>query len=204
MNVNEVLSNRAIQLLGGKIGSKSPVHPNDDVNLGQSSNDTFPTAMHIAAVLELEEHLLPHAEALAGEIEAKSQEWSGVVKIGRTHLEDAVPLTVGQEWSGYAQQIRDALARVRASEAGLHELAARGTAVGTGLNTPPHFSREIAAKIAELTGYPFVTAPNNFAAHGSLDAMVNAMAAVRGLAVALMKVANDTRWLASGPDAVWR
>jgi fumarate hydratase class II len=199
MNVNEVLSNRAIQLLGGSLGSKSPVHPNDDVNMGQSSNDTFPTAMHIAAVLELETHLLPHAEALATAIEARSNEWMDVVKIGRTHLEDAVPLTVGQEWSGYAQQIRDALARVRASEAGLIELAAGGTAVGTGLNAPPHFSREIAAKIAELTGYPFVTAPNKFAAQGSLDAMVNAMAALRGLAVALMKVANDMRWLASGP-----
>ncbi len=199
MNVNEVLSNRAIQLLGGKIGSKSPVHPNDDVNLGQSSNDTFPTAMHIAAVLELEEHLLPHAEALAGEIEAKSQEWSGVVKTGRTHLQDAVPLTVGQEWSGYAQQIRDALARIRAAEPGLFELAAGGTAVGTGLNAPPNFSREIAAKIAELTGRPFLTAPNKFAAQGSLDAIVAAMAGLRGLAVSLMKIANDMRWLASGP-----
>jgi fumarate hydratase class II len=199
MNVNEVLSNRAIQLLGGRIGSKSPVHPNDDVNLGQSSNDTFPTAMHIAAVLELEEHLLPHAEALATAIEAKSKEWRDIVKIGRTHLQDAVPLTVGQEWSGYAHQIRDALARIRASEAGLFELAAGGTAVGTGLNAPPHFSREIAAKIAQLTGYPFVTAPNKFAAQGSLDTMVAAMAALRGLAVALMKIANDMRWLASGP-----
>jgi fumarate hydratase class II len=199
MNVNEVLSNRAIQLLGGRIGSKSPVHPNDDVNLGQSSNDTFPTAMHIAAVLELEEHLLPHAEALATAIEAKSEEWRDIVKIGRTHLQDAVPLTVGQEWSGYAHQIRDALARIRASEAGLFELAAGGTAVGTGLNAPPHFSREIAAKIAQLTGYPFVTAPNKFAAQGSLDTMVAAMAALRGLAVALMKIANDMRWLASGP-----
>ncbi len=199
MNVNEVLSNRAIQLLGGKIGSKSPVHPNDDVNLGQSSNDTFPTAMHISAVLELEEHLLPHAEALAGEIEAKSQEWSGVVKTGRTHLQDAVPLTVGQEWSGYAQQIRDALARIRAAEPGLFELAAGGTAVGTGLNAPPNFSQEIAAKIAELTGRPFLTAPNKFAAQGSLDAIVAAMAGLRGLAVSLMKIANDMRWLASGP-----
>jgi fumarate hydratase class II len=199
MNVNEVLSNRAIQLLGGRIGSKSPVHPNDDVNLGQSSNDTFPTAMHIAAVLELEEHLLPHAEALATAIEAKSEEWQDIVKIGRTHLQDAVPLTVGQEWSGYTHQIRDALARIRASEAGLFELAAGGTAVGTGLNAPPHFSREIAAKIAQLTGYPFVTAPNKFAAQGSLDAMVATMAALRGLAVALMKIANDMRWLASGP-----
>jgi fumarate hydratase class II len=199
MNVNEVLSNRAIQLLGGRIGSKSPVHPNDDVNMGQSSNDTFPTAMHIAAVLELEEHLLPHAEALAMAIEAKAEEWQDIVKIGRTHLQDAVPLTVGQEWSGYAHQIRDALARIRASEAGLFELAAGGTAVGTGLNAPPHFSREIAATIAQLTGYPFVTAPNKFAAQGSLDAMVATMAALRGLAVALMKIANDMRWLASGP-----
>ncbi len=199
MNVNEVLSNRAIQMLGGEIGSKVPVHPNDDVNLGQSSNDTFPTAMHIAAVLELEEHLLPRAEALAAAIEEKATEWSDVVKTGRTHLQDAVPLTVGQEWSGYAQQLRDALARIRATEAGLFELAAGGTAVGTGLNAPTGFSREIAARIAELTGRPFVTAPNKFAAQGSLDAMVAAMAALRGLAVALMKVANDIRWLASGP-----
>jgi fumarate hydratase, class II len=199
MNVNEVLANRAIQLLGGKVGSKSPVHPNDDVNMGQSSNDTFPTAMHIAAVLELEEHLLSHAGSLATAIEAKSEEWKEVVKIGRTHLQDAVPLTVGQEWSGYAHQIRDSLARLRASEAGLFELAAGGTAVGTGLNAPPQFSRKIAEKIAELTGHPFVTAPNKFAAQGSLDAMVTAMAAVRGLAVALMKIANDMRWLASGP-----
>jgi fumarate hydratase class II len=188
MNVNEVLSNRAIQLLGGKIGSKSPVHPNDDVNMGQSSNDTFSTAMHIAAVLELEERLVPHAEALAIAIEAKANEWNDVVKIGRTHLQDAVPLTVGQEWSGWAHQIRDALRRIRASEKGLFELAVGGTAVGTGLNAPPQFSREIAEKIAELTGYPFVTAPNKFAAQGSLDAMVAAMAAVRGLAVALMNV----------------
>ncbi len=199
MNVNEVISNRAIQLLGGEIGSKSPVHPNDDVNMGQSSNDTFPTAMHIAAAVELESHLLPEAEKLVAAIEAKSREWMDVVKIGRTHLEDAVPLTVGQEWSGWGHQIRDALARVRASEAGLFELAAGGTAVGTGLNAPPNFSREIAAKIAELTGQPFVTAPNKFAAQGSLDAMVAAMAALRGLAVALMKIANDMRWLASGP-----
>jgi fumarate hydratase, class II len=199
MNVNEVLANRAIQLLGGEIGSKSPVHPNDDVNMGQSSNDTFPTAMYIAAVLELAGHLLPHAEALAAAIEAKSGEWKDVVKIGRTHLQDAVPLTVGQEWSGYAHQLRDSLARIQASEAGLFELAAGGTAVGTGLNAPANFSREIASKIAELTGQPFITAPNKFAAQGSLDAMVGAMAALRGLAIALMKIANDIRWLASGP-----
>jgi fumarate hydratase, class II len=199
MNVNEVLSNRAIQLLGGKIGSKEPVHPNDDVNMGQSSNDTFPAAMHIAAVLELEQHLLPLANALAQAIETKASQWMEVVKTGRTHLMDAVPLTVGQEWSGWAHQIRDALARIQDSEEGLLELAAGGTAVGTGLNAPPNFSRDIAGKIAEQTGYRFVTAPNKFAAQGSLDAMVAAMAAVRGLAVALMKVANDMRWLASGP-----
>jgi fumarate hydratase class II len=199
MNINEVLANRAIQLLGGEIGSKTPVHPNDDVNMGQSSNDTFPTAMHIAAVLELEQRLLPEAAALAAAIEAKAEEWSDVVKIGRTHLEDAVPLTVGQEWSGWAHQIRDVLARIRQTEAGLFELAAGGTAVGTGLNAPPNFSREIAAKIAELTGLPFVTAPNKFAAQASLDAIVAAMAGLRGFAVALIKIANDMRWLASGP-----
>jgi fumarate hydratase, class II len=199
MNVNEVISNRAIQLLGGELGSKTPVHPNDDVNMGQSSNDTFPTAMHIAAVLALEDHLVPAAGALATAIEAKASRWSTVVKIGRTHLEDAVPLTVGQEWGGYAHQIRRALSEIRRSEEGLHELAAGGTAVGTGLNAPPHFSREIADRIAALTGRPFVTAPNKFAAQGSLDAMVAAMAALRGLAVALMKIANDMRWLASGP-----
>jgi fumarate hydratase class II len=199
MNVNEVLANRAIQLLGGTIGSKSPVHPNDDVNMGQSSNDTFPTAMHIAATFELKERLLPQGTALAGAIEAKSVTWEDVIKTGRTHLMDAVPLTVGQEWSGWAHQIRDALARISASQSGLFEVAAGGTAVGTGLNAPPNFSREIAAKIAELTGQPFLTAPNKFAAQGSLDAMVGAMAALRGLAVALMKIANDMRWLASGP-----
>ena len=199
MNVNEVLSNRANQLLGGLIGAKKPVHPNDDVNLGQSSNDTFPTAMHIAAVIELEQHLLPHAEGLAAAIARKSEEWKDIVKTGRTHLMDAVPVTVGQEWSGWARQIHDALARIRASEHGLLELAAGGTAVGTGLNAPDNFSRDIAAQIASLTGHSFTTAPNKFAALGSLDAMVASMAAVRGLAVALMKVANDMRWLASGP-----
>ncbi|MFG1433185.1 class II fumarate hydratase [Xanthobacter sp. V2C-8] len=199
MNVNEVLSNRAIQLLGGTLGSKAPVHPNDDVNMGQSSNDSFPTAMHIAAVLEIDEVLTPRATALAEVIESKAQQWMGVVKTGRTHLQDATPLTVGQEWSGYAVQIRDALARIEASKSGVYELAAGGTAVGTGLNAPKGFSREIADKIAELTGRPFVTAPNKFAAQGSLDGIVAVMAAVRGLAVALMKIANDMRWLASGP-----
>jgi len=199
MNVNEVLSNRANQLLGGAIGTKKPVHPNDHVNLGQSSNDTFPTAMHIASVIELEKHLLPQAESMVKAIEEKADEWKDVVKIGRTHLMDAVPLTVGQEWSGWARQIRDALTRIRESQHGLFQLAAGGTAVGTGLNAPEGFSREIAAQIATLTGYPFITAPNKFTALGSLDAMVAAMAALRGLAVALMKIANDMRWLASGP-----
>jgi fumarate hydratase class II len=199
MNLNEVIANRAIQLLGGEIGGAPLVHPNDDVNMGQSSNDTFPTAMHIAAVMELEERLAPQAEALARAIEAKADEWKDVVKTGRTHLMDAVPLTVGQEWSGYAHQIRDALALVRRSEEGLFQIAAGGTAVGTGLNAPENFSRDIAATIAKLTGRPFVTAPNKFAAQASLDAMVAAMAALRGLAVALMKIANDLRWLASGP-----
>ena len=199
MNVNEVISNRAIQILGGELGSKSPVHPNDDVNMGMSSNDSFPTAMHVAVVKELDERLLPQLDALAKAIEVKSADWKDVVKIGRTHLEDAVPLTVGQEWSGYAHQIRDAMAAVGHARDGLMELAIGGTAVGTGLNAPPGFSIKVAAKIAELTVKPFVTAPNKFAAQGSLDAMVRASAALRGVAVALMKIANDMRWLASGP-----
>ncbi len=199
MNCNEVISNRAIQLLGGVIGSKKPVHPNDDVNMGQSSNDTFPTAMHVAAVLELEHVLLPSLRKLAGAIEAKARAWADVVKIGRTHLMDAVPLTVGQEWGGWAHQLRHAIRGVEASRAGLYELAAGGTAVGTGLNAPAGFAEGIAAKIAELTGVPFVTAPDKFAALGGLDGMVAAMAALRGVAVVLMKVANDVRWLGSGP-----
>ncbi len=199
MNVNEVLSNRAIQLLDGELGSQKPVHPNDDVNHGQSSNDTFPTAMHIATVAMLDDVLLPQAEAWATAVEAKANQWMDVVKTGRTHLQDAIPLTVGQEWSGYAQQARDAIARVRQSMAGLYELAVGGTAVGTGLNAPAGFSVDMAREIAGLTRKPFVTAPNKFAAQGSLDAMVATMAALRGLAVALMKAANDMRWLASGP-----
>jgi fumarate hydratase class II len=199
MNVNEVISNRAVQLLGGELGSKKPIHPNDHVNMAQSSNDTFPTAMHIASVLEVKNYLLPRVEALAVAIETKAKQWNDVVKIGRTHLEDAVPLTVGQEWSGYATQIRDAIALINASLTGLYRLAAGGTAVGTGLNAPAGFGKDIAAKIAELTGLPFVTAPNKFAAQGSLDPMVNAQGALRALAVVLMKIANDMRWLASGP-----
>jgi fumarate hydratase class II len=199
MNLNEVIANRAIQILGGVIGSKRPVHPNDDVNMCQSSNDTFPTAMHVATVRIITGSLLPSIDALAGAIEAKAEAWMHIVKIGRTHLEDAVPLTVGQEWSGYAHQLRDAMRAITASLDGLMELAAGGTAVGTGLTAPPGFSRKIAERIAGLTGQPFVTAPNKFAAQGSLDAMCRTSAALRGLAVALMKIANDMRWLASGP-----
>ena len=199
MNLNEVISNRAIQLLGGTLGSQEPVAPNDDVNMGQSSNDTFPTAMHIAAILEIDERLLPQAKALGDTIERKSLEWMSVVKIGRTHLEDAVPMTVGQEWSGYAAQIRACTAEIEHSRQGLLELAVGGTAVGTGLNAPAGFSENVAMKIAELTGKNFVTAPNKFMAQGSLDAIVRAHAALAGLAVALMKIANDMRWLASGP-----
>jgi fumarate hydratase, class II len=199
MNVNEVISNRAIQLAHGVLGAQEPVHPNDHVNMSQSSNDTFPTAMHIAAVKEVKEGLLPKVGALLSAIEEKARQWQHIVKIGRTHLEDAVPLTVGQEWSGYAVQIRNALNRIEESLAGLYYLAAGGTAVGTGLNSSRCFGEEIANEIAELTGYPFATAPNKFEAQGSLDSMVAAHAALRGVAVALMKVANDMRWLASGP-----
>ncbi len=199
MNVNEVISNRAIQLLGGELGSKQPVHPNDDVNMGQSSNDSFPTAMHVAAIAAIEDRVVPQLGALADAISAKAQEWADIVKIGRTHLEDAVPLTVGQEWSGYAAQLHHAMDGVRASRAGLLRLAMGGTAVGTGLNAPPGFAEEVAAELAALTGQPFVTAPNKFAAQASLDEMVAAMAALRGVAVALMKIANDMRWLGSGP-----
>ncbi|MER6078116.1 class II fumarate hydratase [Streptomyces sp. NPDC001833] len=199
MNTNEVISNRAIQLTGGELGSKDPIHPNDHVNMGQSSNDTFPTAMHIAAVKEIHEHLLPCVRALQQAIETKARQWHDVVKIGRTHLEDAVPLTVGQEWSGYAHQLQEAVDRVTRSAEGLLELAMGGTAVGTGLNAPPGFGEQVAADIAEATGYPFTTARNKFAAQGGLDAMVGASAGLRDLAVPLMKIANDIRWLASGP-----
>jgi fumarate hydratase class II len=199
MNINEVLSNRAIQLLGGELGSQEPVGPNDDVNMGQSSNDSFPTAMHIAAITEIDERLLPSLKALHHEIAAKAKQWAAVVKIGRTHLEDAVPLTVGQEWSGYAAQLEECIREVAHSREGLLRLALGGTAVGTGLNAPAGFSVNVAKEIAQLTGKKFVTAPNKFEAQGSLDAMVRAHAALRGVAVSLMKIANDMRWLASGP-----
>jgi fumarate hydratase, class II len=201
MNVNEVISNRAIQLVGGELGSKRLIHPNDDVNMSQSSNDTFPTAMHIATALAFYDRLIPSVTSMMNAIKAKAREWVDVVKIGRTHLQDATPLTVGQEWSGYAAQLEDAIELVRQSLRGLYRLAIGGTAVGTGLNAPPDFGEKVAAEIARLTGRPFVTAPNKFAALGSLDAMVAASGALRSLAVALMKFANDLRWLGSGPRA---
>src|SRR5205823_14987247 len=173
MNVNEVISNRAIQMAGGMIGTKDPIHPNDHVNMSQSSNDTFPTAMHIATVLEFANHPIPNVESLINAMWDKALKWVDIIKIGRTHLQDATPLTVGQEWSGYVTQLKDALDLVKASMDGLYKLAAGGTAVGTGLNTMPDFGPKIAAEIAALTGHPFVTAPNKFAAQGSLDAMVN-------------------------------
>ncbi len=199
MNVNEVISNRCIQLLGGKLGSKTPVHPNDHVNMGQSSNDTFPTAMHLATITEFTGHLVPAVQGLTDAVGDKARAWHDVIKIGRTHLEDAVPLTVGQEWSGYAAQLAQGLDRLQSTLGGLYEVAMGGTAVGTGLNAPPGFAADVAARLAELTGQPITTAPNKFAAQGGLDAMVAASAGLRALAVPLMKIANDIRWLASGP-----
>lgn len=201
MNVNEVISNRAIQLVGGKLGSKKPIHPNDDVNMSQSSNDTFPTAMHIATVFEFTDHLIPSISAFRDAILEKARQWVDVVKIGRTHLQDATPLTVGQEWSGYATQLDDALAVIRRSMEGLYRLAMGGTAVGTGINAPDDFGERSAEEISRLTGHRFITAPNKFAAIGSLDAMVVASSSLRGLAIALMKMSNDIRWLGSGPRA---
>jgi fumarate hydratase class II len=201
MNVNEVISNRAIQLAGGRLGTKVPIHPNDHVNMSQSTNDTFPTVMHLSTVLELTGRLLPAVEAAADTLWNRAVAWVEVVKIGRTHLQDATPLTVGQEWSGWATQLRDGAARIREALPGLYQLAAGGTAVGTGLNAPAGFGPRIAGRIAELTGLPFVTAPNKFAAQGSADAVVHASAALRTLAVALNKVANDVRWLGCGPRA---
>ena len=201
MNVNEVISNRAIQMVGGVMGSKDPIHPNDHVNMSQSSNDTFPTAMHIAAVMEFTNHLIPNVQALVKTIKDRALQWAHVIKLGRTHLQDATPLTVGQEWSGYATQLKNAIDIIKESMNGLYELAAGGTAVGTGLNAPKDFGQKIASEISKLTGHPFITAPNKFAAQASLDAMVNASSALRLLAVALMKIANDIRWLGSGPRA---
>jgi fumarate hydratase, class II len=202
MNVNEVISNRAIELVGGVLGSKQPIHPNDHVNMSQSSNDTFPTAMHIATVLELTNHLIPNVEALTNAIQEKAIKWVDIVKIGRTHLQDAIPLTVGQEWSGYMTQLKESIDNIKQSMKNLYKLAAGGTAVGTGLNSSlPDFGSKIAGEIARLTNHPFISAQNKFAAQGSLDSMVQISAALRGLAIALMKISNDIRWLACGPRA---
>ena len=199
MNANEVISNRAIELLGGTIGSKTPVHPNDHVNMGQSSNDTFPTAMHIAAAMTARDVLLPGLEKLAAELEAKSDEFGAIIKIGRTHTQDATPLTLGQEFSGYATQIRSGIARIKMALPGIYELAQGGTAVGTGLNTDKGWDSTVAAHMAEITGLPFVTAPNKFEALAAHDAMVFLSGAIRTTAMAAYKVANDMRFLGSGP-----
>ncbi|HUB39846.1 MAG TPA: class II fumarate hydratase [Streptosporangiaceae bacterium] len=199
MNVNEVIANRCIQLTGGTLGSQQPVHPNDHVNMGQSSNDTFPTAMHIAAHKMTTERTIPAMRQLRDAVERKSKSWANVVKIGRTHLEDATPLTVGQEWSGYAVALDDAIAEVEHASHGLLKLAMGGTAVGTGLNAPRGFGEQVAAEIARMTGAPFQTAQNKFAAQGTLDRMVRAHAGLKAAAVTLFKIANDLRWLGSGP-----
>ncbi len=199
MNTNEVISNRAIEMAGGTLGSKKPVHPNDHVNMSQSSNDTFPTAMSIAAVEELEQRLKPALAHLREVLFAKQNEFADIVKIGRTHLQDAVPLTLGQEFSGYVSMLEQCEQRLESVRPHLSELALGGTAVGTGLNAHPEFAVRVAKRIAELTGLPFVTAPNKFAALACHDPLVMASGALKTLACALMKIANDIRWLASGP-----
>jgi len=199
MNVNEVISNRAIEIAGGLRGSKDPVHPNDHVNMSQSSNDTFPTAMHIAAVRQLLDNLVPSVEALRFALHEKAEAFAEITKIGRTHLMDAVPLTLGQEFSGYVAQLDADLVRITQSLDGLYELALGGTAVGTGLNTHPEFGDRAAKQIAALTGLPFITAPNKFAALAGHDALVFASGALKTLAVSLTKIADDLRWLGSGP-----
>ena len=199
MNTNEVISNRAIEIAGGKMGSKKPIHPNDDVNKSQSSNDTFPTAMHIAAAEQLNKVLLPNIALLRTTLANKAEEFANDIKSGRTHLMDAVPITLGQELSAYVQQLDNAIQRVNMTLPGLYELALGGTAVGTGLNTHPEFAEKSANKIAELTGLPFISAPNKFEALAAHDAIVFAHGALKTLAASLMKIANDVRWMASGP-----
>lgn len=199
MNVNEVISNRAIEMAGGKLGSKNPIHPNDDVNRSQSSNDTFPTAMHIAAVDVIVHRLIPSLKELRNALLEKQHAFTHIVKIGRTHLQDAVPLTLGQEFSGYVAQLDAALKNIESTLPGLYVIALGGTAVGTGINAHPKFANLAATKIAELTELPFVTAPNKFAALAGNDAIVFSSGALKTLACALMKIANDVRWLGSGP-----
>ncbi len=199
MNVNEVISNRAIEHAGGKRGSKQPVHPNDHVNMSQSSNDVFPTAMHVAVVSQVEDFLFPSVAVLRETLDAKAKAFADIVKIGRTHLQDATPLTLGQEISGWVAQLDHGVAAIRALLPAVYELALGGTAVGTGLNAHPDYAVRVAAKLAELTGKPFVTAPNKFAALAGHDALVACHGAIKTLATALVKIANDVRWLASGP-----
>ncbi|MDV2990887.1 MAG: Fumarate hydratase class II [Chroococcidiopsis sp. SAG 2025] len=199
MNANEVIANRAIELAGGVLGSKKPIHPNDHVNMSQSSNDTFPTAMHIAAAEEIYHRLLPMVKQLRDALAAKAEEFQEIVKIGRTHLMDAVPLTLGQEFSGYIAQLEKDLIRIQAALPDLYELAIGGTAVGTGLNTHPEFADRVAAKISDRTQLPFISAPNKFAALAAHDAIVAASGTLKTLATSLMKIANDLRWLGSGP-----
>jgi fumarate hydratase, class II len=201
MNVNEVISNRCIQLVGGTLGSQQPIHPNDHVNMGQSSNDTFPTVMHIAGYTMAADKTIPALAALRDACERKSIRWADVVKIGRTHLQDATPLTVGQEWSGYVGALDDVIAEVAHTTHGLLALAMGGTAVGTGLNAPPGFGEQVAAEIAAMTGAAYETAPNKFTAQATLDRMVRAHGGLKAAAVTLFKIANDLRWLGSGPRA---
>ena len=199
MNCNEVISNRAIEIAGGKMGSKKPIHPNDDVNMSQSSNDTFPTAMHIATAEQIVHKLIPSIKMLRNELAKKQKEFKDIVKIGRTHLQDAVPLTLGQEISGYVAQLDADMERLEKILPDMYELAIGGTAVGTGLNTHPKFAEMAAKQIAKLTGLPFVSAPNKFSALAAHDGIVMASGALKTLACSLMKIANDIRWLASGP-----
>jgi fumarate hydratase class II len=201
MNGNEVISNRAIEMAGGELGSKTPVHPNDHVNMSQSSNDTFPTVMHIAGAMAIQQRLVPSIRALRGALDAKATAFADIVKIGRTHLQDAVPLTLGQEFAGYVAQLDADLARIEQAMPGLYELAIGGTAVGTGLNAPEGFGEFCASKIAELTKLPFVVAPNAFAALAAHDGVVFMSGTLATLAASLMKIANDIRWLGSGPRA---
>lgn len=199
MNANEVISNRAIEILGGELGSKKPVHPNDHVNMSASSNDTFPTVMHISAVLAINEQLLPALRALHKNLDEKAEQWNHIIKIGRTHLQDATPLTLGQEFSGYAYQVKQGIKRVEATLDNLYQLAQGGTAVGTGLNTKPGFDVAVAEEVKKLTGFPFRTAENKFEALAAHDAIVEASGALNTLACSLMKIANDIRYLGSGP-----